>query len=91
MSLTTFAVPGSTVTQLLGINDHGDVVGFHVGADIFPHGVIYNIATGQLTYIDAPNGAMGTVPNGTNDKGQIVGFYTDGAGNTHGMLVAGAL
>jgi hypothetical protein len=31
------------------------------------------------------------VPNSTNDKGQIVGFYTDGAGNTHGMVVAGAL
>jgi hypothetical protein len=46
VSLTTFAVPGSNVTQLLGINNHGDVVGFHVGANTFPHGVIYNIATG---------------------------------------------
>jgi hypothetical protein len=62
-----------------------------VGADSFPHGVIYNIATGQLTYSDAPNRVMGTVLNGINDKREIVGFYTDAANNTHGMLVAGAL
>jgi hypothetical protein len=54
VSLTTFAMPGSRVTQLVGVNNHGDVVGFYVGADTFPQGVIYNIATGQLTYIDAP-------------------------------------
>jgi len=91
VSLTTFSVPGSTVTQLLGINNHGIVVGFYLGADTFPHGVAYNLATGKVTYIDDPNGTMGTVLNGINDKGEIVGFYTDAANNTHGMLVTGAV
>jgi len=91
VSLTTFAVHGSSVTQLLGINDRGIVVGFYVGADALDHGVIYNLATGNVTYVDAPNGTMGTVLNGINNKNEIVGFYTDAAGNTHGVLITGAL
>ena len=91
VSLTTFAVPGRAVTQWFGINDLGIVVGSYVGQDTFPHGVIYNLATGKVTYIDAPNGIMGTVLNGINNKGEIVGFYTDAAGNVHGLLVTGAV
>ncbi len=90
VSLTTFAVPGSATTKLLGINDQGIAVGFYVGSDTFDHGVIYNLATGKVSYVDAPQGVMGTVLNGINNKGQIVGFCTDAADNTHGVLITGA-
>jgi hypothetical protein len=86
-SLITFSAQNSSVTQFLGINDHGVAVGFYIGADSFPHGVIYNTISGKTTYINDPSGVMGTVLNGINDSGQIVGFYTDAAGNTHGVLV----
>jgi hypothetical protein len=89
-SLISVAVPGSVTTQLLGINDHGIAVGFYIGADTFSHGIVYNSITGELTYVNDPNGVMGTVLNGINDKGEIVGFYTDAADNTHGVLVTGA-
>ena len=89
-SLITLLIPGSTTTQLLGINDFGIAVGFYVGSDGFTHGIRYNIATGKVTFIDDPQGVMGTVLNGINDKGEIVGFYTDAADNTHGVLVTGA-
>jgi hypothetical protein len=51
------------------------------------HGLYYMPATGAWTAVDDPNGAGGTVVNGVNNKNQLVGFYTDGVGNTHGMLV----
>ena len=86
-SLITFSAENSQVTQFLGINDRGIAVGLYIGADSFPHGVIYNTVSGKATYINDPSGVMGTVLNGINDSGQIVGFYTDAAGNTHGVLV----
>lgn len=90
VSVTSFDVPGATVTQFLGVNDLGIAVGFYLGADTFPHGVAYNLATGKVTYLDDPSGDMGTTLNGINNKGEIVGFYTDAASNTHGMLIVGA-
>jgi hypothetical protein len=42
VSLTSLAVPGRAVTQFLGINDRGIVIGFYVGTDTIPHGVAYN-------------------------------------------------
>ncbi len=82
-----FSVPGSTNTQLLGVNDKGVAVGFYMGSDNFPHGLIYTPSTGVWHTINDPNGAQGTVVNGLNDMHQLVGFYMDAAGNTHGMLV----
>jgi len=85
--VTHFTVPGTTFTQLLGINNHGQAVGFFQGADMVPHGLLYTPGNGAWTQVDDPNGSLGTVVNGVNDVGQLVGFYTDAAGNVHGMLV----
>jgi hypothetical protein len=37
-----FGSAGPAVTQFLGINDRGIVIGFYVGTDTIPHGVAYN-------------------------------------------------
>ncbi len=85
---TVFGVPGATVTQFLGVNDvQGEAVGFYMGADNLPHGLLYKSATGGYQTIDAPGAAGGTVINGINNKGQAVGFYTDAAGKVHGLVV----
>ena len=36
--------------------------------------------------VDDPNGVGATTVNGVNDHGTLVGFYTDGDGNTDGMI-----
>lgn len=85
--LQSFRVPGSKTTQFLGVNNSGVAVGFYIGKDTFPHGVLFNPASGAWVAVNDPFGAQGTTLNGINDKGQVVGFYTDAAGNTHGVLV----
>jgi hypothetical protein len=78
-------VPGATITELLGVNDHGIAVGFYTDASGNNHGFVFNTKTGKFTTLDDPNGSSTTL-NGINDKGDIVGFYTDAAGDTHGLL-----
>ena len=82
-----FRVPGSAMTQLLGVNNAGQTVGFYMDAQKITHGLYYNPANGQWQRVDDPNGVGGSVVNGLNNKGQLVGFYTDAAGNVHGMVV----
>ena len=78
-------VSGATITELLGVNDHGIAVGFYTDASGNNHGIVYNTKAGTFTTLDDPNGSSTTL-NGINDKGDIVGFYSDAAGNTHGLL-----
>jgi hypothetical protein len=83
---TTVDGPGSTQTELLGLNNNGIAVGEDV-VDGVTHGLIYNSKTGVFTQLDAPNSAGFTLFNGVNEQGDIVGFFTDAAGNTDGLLV----
>ncbi len=84
----TLSVPGSSMTQAFGVNNHDEVVGLYVvgtGNNAKQHGFTWKPNQGFAT-VDDPNGPGATTLNGVNDKGQLVGFYTDGAGNTDGML-----
>jgi hypothetical protein len=84
---TSFIVPGTSFTQLLGINNAGVAVGFYMDANQIPHGIYYTPSTGAWLAVNDPEGVQGTVLNGINNKGELVGFYTDAAGNVHGMIV----
>jgi hypothetical protein len=83
-SFTTVDPPGSTETQLLGLNDEGIADGFAM-IDGFPHGIIYDSLTKMFTILDPP-GSTATTLNGLNDAGDLVGFFVDAAGNTDGVL-----
>jgi uncharacterized membrane protein len=85
----TVDAPGSTQTELLGLNDRGIAVGEDVVNGV-THGLIYDSHTGAFTQVDAPNAAGFTLFNGINNRGDIVGFYTDAFGNTDGLLVTHA-
>jgi hypothetical protein len=85
---TTVDVPGSMATVFLGLNNLGQAVGEETDAGGLMHGVIFDIASNTLTFLDDPSG-IGTTFNGINDNA-IVGFYVDAAGNTHGLLVTPA-
>ena len=80
----TISVPGSTTTEIFGLNDEGAAVGMYVGQHKQTYGFIYS--GGTLKTISDPNGVGSTVVNGLNNNGQIVGFYTDSKGNTDGFV-----
>ena len=84
VSSTALNVPtqGVTVTQALGVNDAGEVVGSFNDANGTTHGFTYQ--NGGFQSIDVP-GATSTTVNGVNNAGQIVGFYVAANGNTIGF------
>jgi hypothetical protein len=84
----TLAVPGASMTQAFGVNDHDEVVGAYTtgsGNNAATHGFTWRPGYGFHT-VDDPHGIGTTTINGVNDAGDLVGFYTDSAGNTDGML-----
>ena len=86
--VTILNVPGSSMTQALGINDDNEVVGVYQtgsGDSAMMHGFTWTPERGFLT-IDDPFGVGKTTINGVNDQGELVGFYTDDNGNTDGLL-----
>jgi hypothetical protein len=84
----TLAVPGATMTQAFGINDHDEVVGAYTigsGSSAVTHGFTWRPGHG-FTTVDDPHGMGATTINGVNNAGDLVGFYTDSAGNTDGFV-----
>jgi hypothetical protein len=81
---TTLLVPGSSTTELFGLNDEGIGVGMYVGKHKQTYGFTYE--RGTMKTISDPHGIGSTVVNGLNNAGAIVGFYTDSAGNTDGFV-----
>ncbi len=85
--------PGATFvfSQLLGVNDQGLVAGYYGDSTISQHGFIYNLNTGQYTFIDDPaegfdSGVETTQITGINNQDEITGFYADPNGVLHGFL-----
>jgi hypothetical protein len=87
--VTVLSVPGSSMTQALGIDDRREVVGVYAvgtGNDALTHGFTWTPARGFETQVDDPHGMGATTINGVNGQGQLVGFFTDANGNTDGFL-----
>ncbi len=90
-TIATLAFPtqGVTVTQALGVNDAGEVVGQYNDATGATHGFIYKNGAYQsvdftgTTQDGKP--ATATTINGLNNAGRIVGFYVAANGNTVGF------
>jgi len=82
--LTILSFPGATVTEALGLNNLGQVVGTYTDAAGNPQGFIYS--GGVFTPLNDP-GAIQTTVNGINNFGHIVGFALEN-GNTVGFVGA---
>lgn len=82
------AFPGSngfpTFTEVLSINNGGDVVGF--STDRFGLAHSFLLSDGVFHRIDVPAAAGGTIAFGLNDNDQVTGQFTDVNNNTHGFL-----
>ncbi len=78
--------PGTPNTQVLGINDRGDVVGngFFDDTDSYPF--VYASKKGTLTDVAPKVGAVTSVW-GISDSGVIAGIANDGVNvNEHGFI-----
>jgi probable HAF family extracellular repeat protein len=89
---TILDFPGANLTEAIGVNDDGQVVGHYEDANGIFHGFFWD--AGQFLTIDVPfPEARLTAPSGINNIGQIVGFYFDNNvtesfpnGQAHGFL-----
>lgn len=76
-NIVTLDYPGSPYTQLTGINDRGDIVGFYQDpSDWQLKGFVYK--DGQFIPITPPNAALGTAPCRITNDGRVVGWYVNG-------------
>ena len=88
---TTIDFPGSALTQALGINAEGDIVGTYKNsatADNKNHGFV--LRGGEFTAINSPFGANYTIATAIGPTGDIVGYYESAigpAGNSHGFVL----
>jgi hypothetical protein len=73
--------PGSTVTNVSGINDSNTIVGYYANADTIEHGYFGTLA-GSYTSFDYGGTALGTEPRSINNAGNIVGFAPDAGFNS---------
>jgi len=90
-SFHEITVPGVTfgtppVTQLLGVNDFNQAVGFYVDANGNSHGFIYSIRTNRFTFTNIAE-ATSVTDAGINDHGDVTGFFTSAGGTVSSFLV----
>lgn len=69
-TFTQIDVPGAILTNALGINNTGQIVGIFANSTGPLHGFLDT--GGSFTQLDVPGTNM-TVPNGINDAGEVVG------------------
>jgi hypothetical protein len=79
--------PGSAQTQVVGINNTGETVGFYIDAAGVNHGFTY--AGGTFTDVSNTNTTTVTQLLGVNDSGVAAGYWSDAAGNFHPFTFAG--
>jgi hypothetical protein len=81
-------VPGATMTEALGVNDNGEVVGDYQtghGNGAITRGFTWTREHGFAT-VTGPDGAVSTTISGVNNAGDLVGFYVSRAGGTDGLV-----
>jgi Predicted integral membrane proteins containing uncharacterized repeats len=70
--LSSLVANGSPESRAIGLNDHGDIVGFFLETQNFT-GVTFLLSRkGEVTHIDGLPGATDTGPQDINDRGQIL-------------------
>jgi hypothetical protein len=87
-SFTSVDYPGAAITRLIGLNDHGEMVGhFIVKAGQMRHAFKYSHGTFEA--LD-PTGVLGMYESAANqisNRGDITGWYSDAPGVRHGYVL----
>ncbi len=87
-----FPSAGETQTQVTGINNLGNTVGFWVDSSGANHG--FTDIGGVFTSLDDPGSTATPVFTqflGVNDSDEVAGFFTDAAGNQNAFTMAGGV
>jgi probable HAF family extracellular repeat protein len=79
-TFTTIARPGLD-TQLIGINDSGQIVGYSYVGGTNTQVFLYTAGTFTTVPLPLPPGARFAIPYDINDAGQIVGSFEDSSVN----------
>lgn len=82
---TTVAVPGATNTELLAVNNSGQILGYYEGPN-GAGGFLYSNGVFDFATYSFPDAAATGYPVGINDAGQLVGTYYVGPGPNAGYL-----
>jgi hypothetical protein len=91
-SFTAENFPGSSQTQVTGINNGGVTVGFYADSNGATTPNFFGFVDQSNTFTQVKNpGTPATGPTtnqllGVNDNGVAAGFYVDASGNSHGYL-----
>jgi hypothetical protein len=78
-----YNVPGALLTEVLGINDLGQIVGVYADTSMATHGFIDT--AGSIANVDFP-GATQTVVTGVNVSGEAAGIWIDSSSVSHGFV-----
>jgi hypothetical protein len=84
-TFTQIDVPGATITQALGFDGRGRIVGSYTDGGGKTHGFLDT--NGRFTTLDVP-GATSTEASDINNWGETVGSYADASGTWHGFIAA---
>jgi hypothetical protein len=79
----TFSTP--PVTQLLGVNNFNQAVGFYNDASGNSHGFVYSIKRHRFIFTTI-SGATSVTDAGINNRGDITGFFTSSSGAVRSFL-----
>ena len=84
-TLPSVSVPGAASTDVTGVNDLGQVVGYYYESGSYTAQGFVD-TNGTFTTIDFPSTLASTFLYGINDAGQVVGSYFDPNGLYHGFV-----
>jgi hypothetical protein len=83
----------ATVTNVQGVNNRGQAIGFYSVDGVHQHGFLYNVNTKQVTLLPDPStartasgGLVLTQFLGINDNNEAVGYYQTNNGSQFGFL-----
>jgi hypothetical protein len=86
-------VADAMVTNVQGLNNQGQAIGFYSTDGMHQHGFLYQLTTGQTTVLPDPStprtangGLMLTQFLGINDENKAVGYYETDNGSQYGFL-----
>ncbi len=83
---STIDLPDSILTEALGINAQGTIVGRAVDAEHVSHA--FRLQDGEFALIEVPGAAVTLAARGINGHGEIVGNFHDNLGVRHGFLLS---
>src|SRR5262249_2921061 len=88
-TITTIDGPGSTGTDVFGLNDRATIVGSYVDSEGYED-CFFKKATGTFTSFTTPQ-SQECQARSINKAGVITGFYYDGSANTGFILDKGVV